>query len=412
MITTSRALARLARLHGVEIVRVDAARQRRLVSEDTLWRVLRALRVELASPSDAPEALRAARRAQAVIPPVLVAWEGRVPAVTVRGGRGSARLRVRLTRQTGDTQAWDASADQPVPIASSLPYGYHRLEVSTGMAAHMAVIVSAPRMEVDEDAGFHEAPPSSRLFAAESGIDPCAAEEFQQCEQARILWAGHAARGQVLRALAAWVRQHSGLNHELRRFARSRPSVEDYAAFRALEDLRQEPWPLWPEPQRNGFIRLHDTPPETRDLYLYAEWLAERQGTGSWSSFPLGIRADGFDVWRHRPLFAAGSTLAAPDGGVPLVPAALRATRYQYLIACLRQRRRHAGGFRFPAARFVRQYWMVEGAREGAWIGFPEEEVRAIAALEARVPDEFARPLEVTVRGRGGAYERIDLDRL
>ena len=238
MITTSRALARLARLHGVEIVQVDARQRRRLVSEDTLWRLLRAMRVELPDPSDAPEALRAARRAQAAVPPVVVAWDGRVPPVAVRGGRSSAALRIRLTRQTGDTQAWDAAADQPVTISGALPYGYHRLEVSAGGTAHTAVIVSAPRAESAEDAGFQEAPPSSRLFAVESGIDPCAAEEFQQCESARILWAAHATRGQVLQALLSSHRP-LGAYEIIEQLAAQIARPAPITVYRALEFLMQ-----------------------------------------------------------------------------------------------------------------------------------------------------------------------------
>ena len=92
-------LRRLARLHGVQSSYVDQERRRVFASPAALLAALRALGAPVVAARDMPQAIRARQRElwEWRLEPVLVAWEGRLPAIELRLPAGSARGRAELT---------------------------------------------------------------------------------------------------------------------------------------------------------------------------------------------------------------------------------------------------------------------------------------------------------------------------
>ncbi len=137
-------LERLAAARGVAVAYEDAFDTRRRVSPETLVAVLRALGEPIEHPSDAGECLARHGREPESLPPVVVAWDGQLPAAFSRrltGGAGGAssatatgaRVHVRALKLTledgsdasellGDVIAGGAGAAR-----RTVPYGVHRL---------------------------------------------------------------------------------------------------------------------------------------------------------------------------------------------------------------------------------------------------------------------------------------------
>jgi 4-alpha-glucanotransferase len=118
---------------------------------------------------------------------------------------------------------------------------------------------------------------------------------------------------------------------------------------------------------------------------------------GLYTDLAVGSAPGGFDPWAFPGLFARGAHIGCPpdyyarrgqDWGLPpLVPARLRETGHDYFRALLRAAFAHAGALRIDHAMGLRRlFWIPEGrpAREGAYVAYPERELRAILALESR----------------------------
>src|SRR5690606_32969406 len=193
----------------------------------------------------------------------------------------------------------------------------------------------------------------------------------------------------------------------IEQFASANVHAADYARFRAFCDRRREAWPEWPERLRQGELRDGDYAPEDYDYHLFAQWQADRQlgavGTARHSGaaclyldMPLGVNPAGYDAWRFRDLFAAGGSAGAPPdarftggqdwGFRPLVPHALRASRYAYIIETLRHHFRHAPMLRLDhVMSLYRLFWVPEGvgAKRGVYVRYPDDELFAILVLES-----------------------------
>lgn len=154
-------LRELAGLYGVQTSYWDAAGRHVEASEESLLAVLRALGAPVDSPEEVPEALAERRRElkEAVVEPVLVAWDGRAPAVELRFGTDSGSLACRFDLEGGERWAWDRElsalpATAPLEGSSTpgrllglpdnLPMGYHRLRVESGGRSGEALVISAP----------------------------------------------------------------------------------------------------------------------------------------------------------------------------------------------------------------------------------------------------------------------------
>lgn len=156
-----RDLRELASLYGVETSYTNAFGRFVEAEPDSLLAILRALGAAVDRPEDVPEALQEWRRerAERVLEPVLVAWDGRAPAVELQFGMDSGRLACRFDLESGERWAWDLelsslpATSEPegsapgrlLTLLETLPIGYHRLRVEAGKRSGEALVIAAPR---------------------------------------------------------------------------------------------------------------------------------------------------------------------------------------------------------------------------------------------------------------------------
>jgi 4-alpha-glucanotransferase len=268
--------------------------------------------------------------------------------------------------------------------------------------------------------------PCSRLAWNEFFLDVTRAPGFDACRAARELFSSAAYRAEadrlrksplvdyrsglalkrrVLEELSVrFFRGGSGEREEFRRFLAENPSIGDYAAFRGAWDAFRAPWPAWPALPRDGFLRQGDFDEEARRYHLFAQFALHRQlaelSSGPrkllYLDFPLGTSYDGYDVWRHRGLFAPNASAGAPPddfftrgqdwGFPPLHPERTREDGHAYFRACLANQLRHAGTLRIDHVMGLhRFFWIPKGAgpAEGTYVRYPAEELYAVVCLES-----------------------------
>lgn len=440
------ALRALARLHGVQLSHVDGNRTRRRAPTGTLVAILRALGEPIERAADAPEALSARRAgADPLVGPVVVAWDGVLPAAARRG---------KLDLEDGS----------PAPPDGTLPTGYHRLEIDGGAPR---LVIAAPSrapfregrrwglfapvhaLRRDDDLGvgdltslrdlsslvggeggdlvgvlpplalFLDEPyePSpyaavSRLHWSEALVDPARAPELGRSEEARRrLQEAERAAGALRSLEAADLRRAMALKRPVLEalarafFAGSVPEaferfagehdVDAYARFRAACELRRTGWRGWP-----GAELPRALDPEAVRYHAYAQWLAEQQLADAGAlllDMPLGVHPEGYDTWRERGLFAEGMAVGAPPdafsmegqnwGFPPVLPDRSRAQHHRYLIASIRTMLRHASALRVDHVMGLhRLFWIPDGrpAAEGTYVASPKDELYAILTLEAQ----------------------------
>ena len=217
-----------------------------------------------------------------------------------------------------------------------------------------------------------------------------------------------ALRRPVLAALAErFFACGGGARPEYQAFLAAQPQVEDYARFRATTERFGAPWPTWPERPRQGELTEGDYDPAAARYHLYAQWLTEQQlaalaerargGRGRlYLDLPLGVHADGYDVWRERGTFALGIAGGAPPdpffmggqnwGFPPLHPEAMRERGYRYFRACVQHHLAHAGVLRVDHVMGLhRLYWIPRGvdARDGVYVRYHADELYAVLCLES-----------------------------
>jgi 4-alpha-glucanotransferase len=271
--------------------------------------------------------------------------------------------------------------------------------------------------------------PVSRLFWNELYLDVSRAPELESCPEARALMRSEDFVAELLvlrdaplvdyrrtmalkrRILSELVRSFFQGSSERRavfaQFLRAQPQVEDYAAFRAVQERRRTPWTEWPAPLRDGTVADDDFDPQVHQYHLYVQWLAAEQmaavadkaralGPGMYLDLPLGVHAHGYDVWRERPAFAAGVSGGAPPdvvfprgqnwGFAPLHPEGIRAQGYRYVRAFVRRQMDLAGILRIDhMPSFHRVFWVPDGmeAKDGVFVRYPAEELYALFSLES-----------------------------
>jgi 4-alpha-glucanotransferase len=158
-------LRALARLCGLQIKYRDAFGRERRATPEALVATLQALGCPIGRPSDAWEALRAARMRllDRICEPVVVAWEGRPARMELRLPPGDSEKTVscELKCENGEAFRWSLRpAGLPVirndaagsmralvkwaPLPGRLPPGYHQLRLETGGKALESLIICAP----------------------------------------------------------------------------------------------------------------------------------------------------------------------------------------------------------------------------------------------------------------------------
>ncbi len=194
---------------------------------------------------------------------------------------------------------------------------------------------------------------------------------------------------------------------EFQRFSQDNPQIEEYARFRAVMEKRRKPWGSWPQRLRDGVLGAADYDEDVKNYHLYAQWQARQQvralaekarqkGVKMYFDLPLGVHPDGYDVWRHRHIFADGAAAGAPPDAVfttgqnwgfpPLHPEKVREQGYCYVIDYLRHHLQYAAMLRIDHVMGLhRLFWIPGGldARQGVYVRYRPEELYAILAVES-----------------------------
>jgi 4-alpha-glucanotransferase len=210
------------------------------------------------------------------------------------------------------------------------------------------------------------------------------------------------AKRTALQACGQAMRTASGKRRdEFEQFVTGHPELAHYADFRAADERIGSGWRSWPS--KAGSVPEGSVDPDTAAYYRFVQYaaatqladIAERGAAGLYLDLPVGVHPDGFDTWSHSDLFADAQVGAPPDalakegqawGFPPLHPERLRRSGYAYFIAGLREVLRFADAVRIDhILGLARLYWIPSGAAAtaGVYVRYPDEELRAIIAIEA-----------------------------
>lgn len=376
-------LVRLARTYGVQVSYIDMSGRLTFSPAKSILRVLQTFGSPVSSLRDVPAALRERKRQLNVrrIPPVRVAWEGKLAGSSKR-----------------------------------LPFGYHRRDGS--------LIISSPRQTFQKtgpDWG-----PFLPLYALHSKRNP-GAGDFTDLK-AFALWAG--------RQGAGWVGTLPLLSQFLDRPFEPSPYSpasrlfwnEFWLDLGKIGGMPAGPWvdyrrqmklklqvlekraKNWKPP--SGWLRKNPDAAEYARFrgspaYLYGQWLADRQleelqracgkaGVGLYFDLPLGVHPKGYDAWKERESFVQGMNVGAPPdtfftggqdwGFRPMHPEKIRERGYDYFIRSVRQSMRYASMLRVDHIMGLhRLFWVPEGrpAKEGVYVRYHAEEMYAVLCVES-----------------------------
>jgi 4-alpha-glucanotransferase len=444
-----RTLRSLAKAMGVHTRYKDGLGRRVTTAPDTLVQVCAALGAPVSRPGDAKEALRAHRAARKaeLLPPVLVAWDGVLPPLTLPGsGPVDAELRL----EDGGLVTL-AIRGAEIRATTRLPFGYHHLTVgvrgnvetctviaapeqawrrpgshrSWGIGTHLAALRSARSRTVGDlrdlesvcrwtgDRGgdlvtvlplqptFNREPaepspysPVSRLFWSELALD--LGDAHRPTPPPTTLDVTRA-DAEVRAALAATAVDPSQLDEELVRYAR----------FRGAQVRLGRNWRDWPWPARAGTLKPEQVDGEEVRFQLVSQTLVRRQlqdlrqrldaeGIRLGLDVAVGVHPDGYDPWSRQTLFGEGVSVGAPPdlgfpsgqdwGFAPVLPDASRREGHRYLAASLGVQTTLSGVLRVDhVMAWTRLYWIPHGfgLHEGTYVSYPADELFAILTLES-----------------------------
>ncbi|MDI1261467.1 malto-oligosyltrehalose synthase [Aquabacterium sp.] len=172
-------------------------------------------------------------------------------------------------------------------------------------------------------------------------------------------------------------------------------------------------WSLWPQAYRDpeslavaDFEREHEVQVE---FFEYLQWQAELQlqsaqaraeslgmAIGLYRDLAVGVNEGGAETWSRQNLYAMSLHVGAPpeeynlagqDWGLPpMIPSRLRDQDFQPFIDTLRANMRCAGALRIDhVMALMRLFWIhpEDGAKSGAYMSYPFEEMMGILALES-----------------------------
>ena len=411
---------------GVHTRYTDGLGRRITVAPETLVRICAALGAPVERASDAAQALRERRASEklALMPRVLVAWDGKLRPFTVACDEA---IRAELRLADGDAVPLGIRGPH-VRAPRPLPLGYHRLTVEAAGRSHTATVIAAPVLAYRRpgshrswgvgthlpslrsarsrsvgdlrdlesvcrwvrDCGgdlvtvlplqptFNTEPPEpspyssvSRLFWSELILDlgqahrPSAASDILDVTRAdaevRAALAGHE------------VPPASSLDEELVRYAR----------FRGAQARLGRNWRDWPADARDGALRPEHVDPDEERFHLVAQALVRRQlrdlrqrldreGMRLGLDLAVGSHPDGYDPWSRQTLFGRGVSVGAPPdlgfpsgqdwGFAPVLPDPSRREGHQYLAASIAHQAGLAGLLRVDhIMAWTRLYWIPHG---------------------------------------------------
>ncbi len=422
-----KSLRSLAKAMGVQTRFVDGLRRPVTVPPETLVRVCAALGAPIERPADAPVALRAVREwhKHALLPPVLVAWDGALSPVTV-AAQGPLAAELRLEDSAVVPLAVEGAEVRTTDI---LPHGYHSLTVEAGGRVETCTVIAAP-VEAYRRPGTHRSWGVGTHLAALRSARSRSLGDLQDLEGvcrwikglggdlvtvlpllptfngewpepspyspvSRLFWSelildlGDAHRptnapttldvtradAEVRGALAALPDPEAPeLDGELVRYAR----------FRGAQARLGRNWRDWPAEAREGAL-----PPELVEageerFHRLAQSLARRQlrdlrgrldreGMRLGLDLAVGCHPDGYDPWSRQSLFGEGMAVGAPpDAGFPsgqdwgfspVLPEASRREGHRYLAASIAHQMELSGVLRVDhIMAWTRLYWIPHGS--------------------------------------------------
>jgi 4-alpha-glucanotransferase len=407
-----KALRSLATAMGVHTRYTDGLGRRVVVAPETLVRVCAALGAAVGRPAEAAEALRAqrARRNAGLVPAVVVAWDGVLPALPIPGKR-AGDVHAQMHLEDGQVFALERAGTE-LTSPRALPAGYHRLTMeapgrhescriiaapsrawrrpgshrSWGVGTHLAALRSArsrslgdlrdlasvcqwvhqrggdlvtalPLLPTFNTEWPEPSPysPVSRLFWSELILD---LREGHRPTAAPLALDVRSAAAEVHAALAGYPSPDP---------AQLDPELVRYARFRGAQARLGRNWRDWPAAARAGTLVSDQVDPEVERFHLVAQTLLrqqlhelrqhlERDGMRLGLDLAVGGHPDGYDPWSRQHLFGDGMSVGAPpDAGFPsgqdwgfspVLPDASRREGHQYLAASIAHQAGLAGVLR------------------------------------------------------------------
>ena len=421
-----RQLRSLAKAMGVQTRYTDGLGRRVTVGPETLVRVCAALGVPITRPGDAGDALRVHRASATtgLLPPVLVAWDGRMPRLDVRT---DGPVRAELHLAGGDVAPLRVRGTE-IRAARPLPLGYHRLTVeapgaigtctviaapvrawrgpgsrrSWGIGTHLAALRSARSRSLGD---LRDLESLCRWVGSKGGdlvtvlpLNPTFNTEWPEPSPyspvSRLFWSelildlGDAHRPSERPAALDVTRADAEVRAALAALPVRGPSLLDeelvrYARFRGAQARFGRNWREWPARARAGSLGPNDVDAAEERFHLTAQTLARRQlhdlrrrlekrGMRLGLDLAVGVHPDGYDPWSRQALFAEGMSVGAPpDGGFPsgqdwgfppVLPGASRSEGHRYLAAAIAHQAEVAGVLRVDhIMAWTRLYWIPHG---------------------------------------------------
>jgi len=440
-----KALRALARALGVHTRYTDGLGRPISVAPETLVRVCAAVGAPVTGPGDAAEALRAVRARRATAPPpVLVAWDGVLPATRLAG---SAAAELRL--ETGEDAPLER-AGGTIRSAQPLPPGLHRLTADTGGAVTTCTVIAAPVQAYRRSGAARSWGVGTELAALRSRrsrslgdlrdleavcrwvgerggdlvtvlpllptFNTAPAEPSPYSSVSRLFWSelildlGGAhqptAPPGTLDVSRADAEVRAALAHRPAPDPGSvDPELARYARFRGAQVRLGRNWRAWPAAARAGTLTPDIVDPDEERFHLVAQTELRAQlgglrhrldehGIRLGLDLAVGSHPDGYDPWSQQALFADGMSVGAPPdfgfpsgqdwGFSPVLPAASRLEGHRYLSAAIALQTGLAGVLRVDhIMAWTRLYWIPHGfgLHEGTYVSYPAEELFAILVL-------------------------------
>jgi 4-alpha-glucanotransferase len=382
-----------------------------IVGEETLARVAAALLAEQVS---------------TVLPPVVVAWEGAVPAIPIgMEGEGTGELIL----EHGEVRPLVVDG-RTLRFHERVPLGYHQIVWRHGGGGASATLISAPveayRRPHDTPSwgvGTHVAALRSARSRSVGDLrdletlcewvqshggdlvtvlpllptfndEP--AEPSPYSAVSRLYWSellldlgdhhrpvGDVDRLDVTRA-AAEVRE--AMQHTLiQATIFEDPGPIEYAAFRAAQHRLGRNWRDWPEHACMGDLQPGDYDEADFEFYLVSQQQVHNQlrnlrerldarGIRLGLDLAVGVHPDSYDTWLHPYLFVEGMSVGAPPdfgfpsgqdwGFRPVHPVVSRQSGHAYLRNAIAHQMSVAGVLRVDhIMAWSRLYWIPEGMR-------------------------------------------------
>jgi 4-alpha-glucanotransferase len=164
-------LRQLAASYNIQTSYEDVFGKRQTASSESLLLTLQALDAPIHRARDIPKALREqeARAWEDGLEPVAVAWDGRLPTISLRleAAKATGKVHCRIVLESGEVKEWSANIEdlktaktaeidgrrffeKKLPQRVRFPTGYHRLVVKCRAGTFECLVIAAPAKGFDK----------------------------------------------------------------------------------------------------------------------------------------------------------------------------------------------------------------------------------------------------------------------